>query len=92
MTCVCVFLDITDVDAIKISIKLVIGGKAIIRRFNKTDLVQSIFAFIQNIIEETKLREFDVLSSFPSVSLLTKLNMTVEEASLSGSQVIMRWI
>lgn len=77
-------------DAIKISLKLPSGGKPLVHRFYRTDTVRQLYAFVD--VVEGQGRSFDLLSSFPVTSLFDKMNQTLEEASLAGSQIIMRWL
>jgi len=84
--------DTMNENSVKISIRYATNGKAVVRRFHKNDLVKSIFAVLLNDIPEAATREFDVVTSFPTRSLSSILETTINEAGLGGSQVIMRWL
>ena len=83
-----------DTDVVKVSVKSP-WGKQVVRRFHKTDLIRNIFSFANSLClekEETSGRNFDICTAYPSRSLIHHLDMTILEAGVSGSQVIMRWI
>lgn len=70
-------------------------GKQVVRRFYKTDLVRNIYSFANSLClekAETTGRNFDICTAYPSMSMREHLDMTIFEAGVSGSQVIMRWI
>lgn len=72
----------------KVSIKHATGGK-LVRRFYGGNTVRELYAFVSTTLKEP--RPFDLLI-YPSTSLSDKLDLTLEEASVAGSQIIMRWI
>lgn len=83
--------DASDSNAVKISLKLA-NGKAILRRYLKTDLVQCLFAVAVEADSENAKKPFDLISRFPAVNLSTCLKKSIEEASIGGAQVFHRWI
>ena len=95
MTCTC--LHAGDPDAIRISLKLP-TGKAIVRRYHASDHVRVLFAVAASAAASdatttTQSQSFDLMRSFPLTSLSEgdSLDRTLEEMSLAGRQVIMRW-
>lgn len=70
-------------------------GKQVVRRYHKTDLVQSVYAFAQSLsVEKDEAntgKSFDLCTAYPSLSLSDLKTKTIGEAGIAGSQVIMRW-
>ena len=73
-------------------------GKQLVRRYHKTDLVTCVYAFAQTIsIEKQKEnielngKTFDLFTAYPTMSLHDSLQLTIEQAQLGNSQVILRW-
>jgi len=83
--------------AAKVSVKFP-WGKAQVRRFRRTDTVRALYAYVQHTAAAEAAGSkgeggaFDVFTAFPSASLGTRLDETVADAGLAGSQVIMRWL
>lgn len=76
---------------IKISIKLS-NGKAIARRYYKTNTVNVLFAVAASQENELSNRNFDLVTRFPMLSLLPSRNQTLEEFPLAGSQVLVKFL
>ena len=83
-----------DPNVVKVSVKLP-WGKQVVRRYHKTDLVQSVYSFAQSLSIEkdaaNKGKGFDLCTAYPSLSLSDLMTNTIGEAGIAGSQVIMRW-
>ena len=86
-----------DPNIVKVSLKLP-WGKQLVRRYHKTDLVTCVYAFAQTIsIEKQKEnielngKTFDLFTAYPTMSLHDSLQLTIEQAQLGNSQVILRW-
>ena len=90
-----------DPQVVKVSLKLP-WGKQIIRKFYKSNLVRNVYAFANNVcLEKEKedqsagdisVKSFDLFTAYPSMSLHNQLNVSLEDAKVAGSQVILRWI
>ncbi len=61
------------------------------RRYNSQDTVRSLFAVASSLEPASSSRQFDIMRTFPLTSLSDNLDLTIGEAGLSGSQVVMRW-
>lgn len=94
-----------DPAAIIISIKLASEHKSVVkRRFARDQLLPSLFAVAASLesadsdnsnedtIMGTRIRKFDIFTSFPSTSLSQNLHLTLDQAGLANTRVIMRWI
>ena len=87
---------VDDPAVAKISVKFP-WGKAVVRRFRQSDLVQSLYAFAQQMASTEAAGSkgsnsgFDLFTAFPSTSLGGEMYTTLGAAGLAGSQVIMRW-
>lgn len=68
------------------------NGERITRRFLKTDLVLSLYDFVKATRSETTKRAFDLRLSFPPKSLQRITDMTLSDASLLNSLVLVRWV
>ena len=86
-----------DPNVVKVSLKLP-WGKQIVRKYHKTDLVRNVYAFALSIsVEKQKEsvefhgKSFGLFTAYPSMSLQDSLALTIEEAQIAGSQVILRW-
>jgi hypothetical protein len=69
-------------------------GKQVNRRFHKSDVVRSVYAFASMICSASDKDEdkgFDLFTAYPSMSLLNSLAISVQDAGIAGSQVIMRY-
>lgn len=73
----------------KVSIKLS-NGKAYARRYRKSDSVDGLFAVAAAMDEAGGRQAFDLVSRFPTLSLLLCRGKTIEECSLAGCQLIMK--
>ena len=80
----------------KVSVKFP-WNKAAVRRFRKTDSVRCLYAFAQQMAAAEVAGSkgsggaFDLFTVFPSTSLGGQVGLSLGEAGLAGSQVIMRW-
>jgi len=80
---------------LKVMVKLA-SGKKVERRFNKTDPVRALYAFVKATIASSEdtaavVPAFEILQSFP-VKALVALDMTLAEAGVSGQLVVVRFI
>lgn len=78
-------------DSVKVSIKLA-TGKSIIRRYLKHEPVSVLFAVAQDAVPEASFRRFDLATTFPTRSLQSLMQETLESCSLHNSVIAMRWI
>lgn len=76
---------------VKISIKLS-NGKAHARRYRKTDKVAALFAVAASVDDAARVRDFDLVSRYPALSLQTCTDKTLEECGLAGSQLILKFL
>ena len=53
--------------------------------------MKNLFAVAKHFSGDT-CNVFDLLTTYPSQSLREKLDMTLDELNLAGTQVIMRWL
>lgn len=65
-------------------------GERVVQKFNSTDKVEEIYAFIATKSDST--RSWGVVTSFPPQPLDEKKNMTIAEAGLKNSVVIQKWL
>jgi hypothetical protein len=78
----------------RVQIKLA-TGKAVVRKYKLTDTVRGLFAVSKNALGDAtgeNGQSFELSTSFPKRELSECLDMTIEEAGLKGTQVIMRWL
>jgi hypothetical protein len=85
------FLVDSDPNGVKIQIKLG-NGKVITRKYNKHDLVKSLFAVAVEADPENATRSFDLVSRFTPFSLLSCCEKSIDECKLAGSSVLHRWL
>eukprot|EP01034_Spumella_vulgaris_P021642 gene21642-27682_t len=85
----------SDAGVIKVSIKLM-NGKTVARRYLSTDSVRGLFAVTAAALDAevpgSSAREFDLMTRYPTTSLLTCADKTLGECSLAGSLVLMKWL
>merc|ERR1719329_55581 len=82
----------TDPNAVRIQFRLP-QGKKVVRRFLKSDLVASVYAFIEISCQgEGHGRVLQLKSGFPPKSLENKKTNTILEANLSGELVQGRFV
>eukprot|EP00981_Chlorochromonas_danica_P001843 scaffold386_cov174-Ochromonas_danica.AAC.17 len=82
--------DENDSNAVKISLRL--PGKAVTRRYLKTDRVRSLFAVTVANIPEATTKPFELFTRYPLKNLVNNLDQTLEECELANSQVAHRWL
>lgn len=88
----------------RISIKLS-SGKALVRKYLPTTPVRALFAVVrasdpafadqQGVLRPSLLEGklgFDLVTRFPVTNLIEKLEETVQQCNLAGSQIFFRWI
>lgn len=76
----------------RVQIKLA-TGRAVVRRYRVTDTVRGLFAVTRGAIAQPDIRGgFELSTAFPKRELSECLDMTLEEAGLKGTQVVMRWL
>ncbi len=83
-----------EADVVRVSIKLV-GGKAIVRKYRASDPVRSLFAVVLADMQQSSEGEvpaagFDIMTRFPTLSLLTCLDQSLAECKLAGSNVFVK--
>lgn len=65
------------------------------RRFHKSDVVRNVYAFASMTCTSSGTddadRAFDLFTAYPSMSLIPSLELSVQDAGIAGSQVIMRY-
>jgi hypothetical protein len=66
-------------------------SSTVVQMFPANATVKQLFADVANLYAD-RTKNFDLITTFPKQSLLSKLNLTLIEAGLSGCQVIMQWI
>jgi hypothetical protein len=67
-------------------------GKRVVRRFNSSDPVKALFAFLAQSNDEAKQgREFILMAGYPPKDLRPDVDKTVEECQLSGQAITVRW-
>jgi hypothetical protein len=76
---------------VKVSIKLS-NGKALARRYRKSDCISALFAVAASADNEARSRGFDLVSRFPPLSLLSCREQTLEACGLAGAQVIVKFL
>lgn len=74
----------------KISVKLV-NGSRLTRKFSENNTVRQVYAIVAATVPDAALRRFELLTSYPSATLSDKLDLTLKEAGIGGSQLMMRW-
>lgn len=63
-----------------------------IRRFHLDSSVEQCYSYIYSLLPSTdKEKKFDLLTPFPRESISSKIHMTIQEAGLNGSQLVMKW-
>jgi hypothetical protein len=82
-----------DADTLKVSLKL-LSGKNVIRRFKKSEVVRGLYAFALSLTPEavTEMKDFDLFTTYPPKCLREVLEVSMQDAGLAGSQVIIRWV
>jgi UBX domain len=81
----------SDPDAVKISFRQG-SGPPIVRRFNKGETVQVLFAFVHSTVPESRDRAFDLMTAYPAKSIKPLVESTVGEAGLGGSLLMIKWL
>lgn len=67
-------------------------GKRTIRKFNPSDGIKIIYAFVAQSNDEAKGgREFTLMAGFPPRDLLTNIENTIESCKLAGEAITVRW-
>lgn len=85
--------EVNEEGACKISIKLA-NGKNLVRRFRKSDLISALFGVAASHVPEAGVegKPFDICTTFPTKSLSSFEDETLESHKLIGSALVMRWI
>lgn len=95
-----IFFNILSIEVaqrhIKVSIRLLDGENVkanhnVVRFFNDTDTIKSIFAFVCSLYPSRK-HNFDLFTTFPKRSLRGDLGKNIVEAGVNGCQVVMQWL
>ena len=73
----------------RVSIKLA-NGKAINRKYNKTDKVRCLFAVAVANDSSLANSRFDLVSRFPARNLGSFLDASIAECDLAGAQIFYR--
>jgi hypothetical protein len=85
----------SDAGVIKVSIKLM-SGKTVARRYLSSQSVQGLFAVTVAALEAeatgSSARDFDLMTRYPTTSLLGCVEKSLGECNLAGSQVLMKWL
>lgn len=80
-------------DVARVSIKL-IGGKSIVRKYRSSDPVRVLFAVVLADLQTSEggvpPGGFDIMTRFPTLSLLTCLDQSLAECKLAGSNVFVK--
>lgn len=74
----------------RISVKLP-SGKSFVRNYLLTDSIRVIYAAVVNQEQEAETREFELHQSFPRKCLGDVLDLSIGEAGLKGTKLIMIW-
>lgn len=68
------------------------SSSANIRRFHLNSSVEQFYSYIYSLLPPTdKDKKFDLFTPFPRESISSKIHLTIQEAGLSGSQIVMKW-
>lgn len=67
-------------------------GKRNVRKFDPSQSIKSIYAFIANMNDEAKGgKEFVLMAGYPPKDLITDIDNTIESCKLSGQAITVRW-